>query len=66
MVVDGLYVKPGDLIHGDADGVLSVPLEIVDDLAVKATDMRAREQEEIHLAKAENFSLDATLKRMGW
>jgi 4-hydroxy-4-methyl-2-oxoglutarate aldolase len=65
VVVDGLYVEEGDLIHGDANGVLSVPLEIADKLAPEATRLRQLEDEAVRSIDTPDFTLETTLKRYG-
>lgn len=41
--IGGLRIRPGDLLHGDLNGVLSVPAEILDDvLAVTGDIVRGR------------------------
>jgi len=41
--VGGLAVRPGDLLHADANGVCSIPLEIAGDVAHVAQDYMAAE-----------------------
>jgi regulator of RNase E activity RraA len=41
--VGGLAVRPGDLLHADANGVTSIPLEIAYDVAQAAADYVAAE-----------------------
>ncbi len=65
VTVDGLYVEPGDLIHCDPNGVLSVPLDIADKLMAEVAKVRAREREAIDFIQGPDFTLDAALKRMG-
>lgn len=42
--VGGLVVQPGDLLHGDANGVTNIPLEIADEVADVAPDYVAAEE----------------------
>ena len=42
--VAGLVVRPADLLHGDANGVTSIPLEIAADVADAAADYIAAER----------------------
>lgn len=44
VVVGGLTVRPGDLLHGDVSGVISVPLEIAGDVVAAAAKVRVDEQ----------------------
>ena len=41
--VGGMTIHPGDLIHGDANGVATIPLEIASDLAQAAAEYAAAE-----------------------
>ena len=66
VVVDGLYVEPGDLIHGDANGVLSIPLAIAAPLVARAGQLRAQEAEAIRFLAGPQFTLDAALTRRGF
>ncbi len=65
VVVDGLYVEPGDLIHGDINGVLSVPRTIADGLPAEVERIRALEREALDFIRGPDFTRDAALKRMG-
>ena len=65
VVVDGMYVEPGDLIHGDINGVLSVPPSIVDRLQAEVEKIRALEREAFAFVRGPDFTRDAALKRMG-
>ena len=39
VVISGVTVEPGDLIHGDENGVLKIPWECVDSLADKSREV---------------------------
>jgi 4-hydroxy-4-methyl-2-oxoglutarate aldolase len=65
VTVDGLHVEPGDLIHCDPNGVLSVPLDVADKLMAEVAKVRALEREAIDFIRGPDFTLDAALKRMG-
>ena len=65
MVVDGLRIEPGDLIHGDVNGVLSVPTEIAPKLPAEVEKIRAKERDAIDFIASADFDLDSALKRMG-
>jgi 4-hydroxy-4-methyl-2-oxoglutarate aldolase len=43
VVIDGVPIQPGDLLHGDSNGVTKIPLEIAD--RVVEASMRVREKE---------------------
>ena len=65
VVVDGLRVEPGELIHGDVNGVISVPREIAHELPAEVEKIRAQEREALSLIARPEFDLDSALKRMG-
>ena len=50
--VGGLEVKPGDLLHADCHGVLSVPQEIAADIPKAAAEITRRERKVLDLCKA--------------
>ena len=56
--VGGLKVKPGDLIHGDCHGVLSIPGEIAQAIPEVAARLREKERKLIGLCRASDFSLE--------
>jgi len=58
VTVGGLKVAPGDLLHGDACGVLSVPQDLAEKLPAAVARNSAREHEIISLCRSESFSLD--------
>lgn len=55
--VCGLKVRPGDLIHGDRDGVQTVPLEIAAKVPQAAQAIMKRRQQLISLCHSANFSI---------
>jgi 4-hydroxy-4-methyl-2-oxoglutarate aldolase len=65
--VGGLEVHPGDLLHGDRHGVLSVPKEIVSEIPTAAARLRQDEQRIIDFCRSPEFSVDKlrdVLKRL--
>lgn len=57
--VGGLTVRPGDLIHADRHGVLTVPPELVSQLPEAAARLEARERKMIQACQAEGVSIEA-------
>jgi 4-hydroxy-4-methyl-2-oxoglutarate aldolase len=45
--IDGMEVRPGDLLHGDENGITVIPAEIAAQVAAKANEHRAMEQERL-------------------
>jgi 4-hydroxy-4-methyl-2-oxoglutarate aldolase len=62
--ISGTTVRPGDLIHGDASGVTTVPLEIADKVYAECLKVREREAGLRDFATAREFTLDALRQRM--
>jgi len=56
--VGGLAVRPGDLLHGDLHGVLTVPEGLAQELPAVAAQMQRREQKIIHFCRSSDFSID--------
>jgi regulator of RNase E activity RraA len=64
--VGGLTVRPGDLLHGDQHGVLSIPLEIARDVADGVVQVERREREIIGYCQSRGFTregLEALFRR---
>jgi regulator of RNase E activity RraA len=55
--VGGLEVRPGDLLHADANGVLNIPLDIASDVAWAAKEFVEAEEVVIEFAKTGNRNL---------
>jgi 4-hydroxy-4-methyl-2-oxoglutarate aldolase len=56
--IAGLTVRPGELIHGDLHGVLTVPLEIAGRVPSEAAEMRKQRDELIAFCRSNEFSLE--------
>ena len=68
IAIDGMVVHPGDLVLGDADGLLCVPYASVDEvLAATRRKMEAEKKtlQEIAAGTMDISWIDATLKRIG-
>lgn len=60
--IEGVKVRPGDLVYGDRDGVLIVPQEAVDDAFMGAIE-KARGEQSVRAALEEGMStVDAFMK----
>ena len=55
--VGGLVVRPGDLLHGDKHGVLSIPKEIAPDLPGAVAKIIEREQRILAACKVPDFAV---------
>ncbi len=58
VMVGGTRFEPGDLVHGDLHGVLTVPSEIADRVAAVGEDILRREQKVVALCRSNEFTLD--------
>jgi regulator of RNase E activity RraA len=54
--VAGLNISPGDLLHGDRHGVLSVPLDVAPKIPAAAAELTEQERRVIEICRSENFS----------
>lgn len=63
--IGGCEIKPGDLIHGDANGFVVIPPEVVDRLAEEVEKVRAREARQIAYVNSPEFSLEGLKKFYG-
>ena len=63
VVIDGVGIQPGDLIHGDVNGVTLVPLAIADRVADAALQVRQTEAELMDYINGPDFSIDGFYKR---
>jgi len=61
--VGGLEVRPGDLLHGDRDGLLTVPKKIAAEIPAVAAKLQAAEHRVIGLCRSQEFSVEK-LRRM--
>ncbi len=55
--ISGVLVNPGDLIHADANGVVTIPHEIARDIVGMANDILAREKAHRDWVNSDDFSL---------
>ena len=57
--VGGLVVKPGDLLHADCNGVVSIPLDILKDLPAAIDEVLANETKVIKHLREHGYDLEA-------
>ncbi len=55
--VGGMEVRPGDLLHGDLHGVLTIPKEIAAEIPAVAAELRRTEQKVIEFCQSSDFSV---------
>jgi regulator of RNase E activity RraA len=62
----GLLIKPGDLLHGDANGLLGIPADAAERAAIEARKIVDNEEKKIAFIRSPEFSVDALGARSGW
>jgi regulator of RNase E activity RraA len=60
--VGGLVIRPGDLVHGDRNGVQTIPLEVASQVPRVAHQIMRRRQRLIGLSRSTELSLDSLRK----
>ncbi|HYO30334.1 MAG TPA: RraA family protein [Thermomicrobiales bacterium] len=66
VVLDGQTVRTGDLLHGDANGIVVVPREVLPGLPEAVRKVREREGELMAFARSSEFSLEGAKKLTGY
>lgn len=66
ITVCGMPVRSGDLLHGDANGMVTIPHTIAHLVADEAEKVWAKEAAIIAQVKAEDFTLAALAQKLGW
>ena len=69
VTVGGMLVNPGDILVGDSDGVIAVPILLAAEVAAKAQEKIRGEQETLAAIRAGTYSgawVDAILKQKGF
>jgi regulator of RNase E activity RraA len=61
--IAGLDIAPGDLLHGDQHGLLSVPPDVADKLPEVAEQIRVGEQQTVGWTRSDAFTLESLLAR---
>lgn len=61
--IDGFVVRPGDILHGDENGVISIPDCSVEDLRNAVEDVRARERKLMDYVRSAEFTIDGLSER---
>jgi regulator of RNase E activity RraA len=62
--VCGLVIRPGDLLHGDENGLLLVPNGVEESLPCAVEAVRSRERRLLEWVRGEGFLLDRLHDRM--
>ncbi len=62
--VAGLVIEPGDLLHGDESGLLSVPIQGVEKILQEAEKIRETEREWVDFVKSDSFTIEGMKRRL--
>ena len=60
----GLTIQPGDLLHGDESGLVSVPIDIAEDVVKQAGAVRQKEAEHFDFLESDAFTIEALKHRL--
>jgi 4-hydroxy-4-methyl-2-oxoglutarate aldolase len=64
--LDGQVVNPGDILHGDRNGIVIVPDEVVDGLVDAVAGIRERESAQLAYMRSPEFNLADLKTRSGY
>jgi len=64
--LDGQRVEPGDLLHGDRNGIVIVPDAVLDGLEAAVAGIRERESAQLAYMRSDGFSLAGLKERSGY
>jgi 4-hydroxy-4-methyl-2-oxoglutarate aldolase len=59
VIIDGQRVETGDLLHGDANGIVIVPPSVLDELPRVVQEVRDSELRRMNFIKSDAFTLEA-------
>jgi regulator of RNase E activity RraA len=66
IVLDGQEVRTGDILHGDANGIVIVPREVLGGLPQAVEDVRTRERAMMDAINSPDYSLAEAKQRAGY
>jgi len=58
-----LTIQPGDLLHGDGNGLLTLPIDMVDPVLKQAAEVVTMEQEYFQFLDSNAFSMEEMKRR---
>ena len=64
--LDGQEIRTGEILHGDANGVVIIPGGIVDGLPEEVAQIRERERATMEFVRGDGFSLATLKQRSGY
>ena len=66
VTIDGQPLNTGDILHGDANGVVVIPAEVLDRLPEEVGKIRDRERETMEFVRGDSFSFAELKRRSGY
>src|SRR5918993_4250465 len=66
VVLDGQEVRTGDILHGDANGIVIVPRPVLDGLPEAVQEVRTRERATMDFVNSAEYTIAAERKRVGY
>jgi 4-hydroxy-4-methyl-2-oxoglutarate aldolase len=66
VTLDGQEVKTGDILHGDANGIVIVPRQVLDGLPEAVQEVRTRERATMDFVNSPEYTVAAARKRAGY
>ena len=66
VLIDGQLVRTGDLLHGDANGIVLVPWEGLADLPEAVEAVRASERRDLDFLEGPEFTLEGYRRMRGY
>ncbi len=66
VTLDGQEVRTGDILHGDANGIVVVPRQVLDGLPEAVEEVRTRERATMDFINGPGFTIAAARKRAGY
>ncbi len=63
VTVCGMKISPGDILHGDEDGLLAIPQEIADRVPAQAQEVRKTEEDFMAFLDDDNFNMEELVRR---
>jgi regulator of RNase E activity RraA len=64
--LDGQEIKTGDILHGDANGIVIVPREVLEGLPEAVEAVRTRERATMDFVNSPEYTIAAARKRAGY
>jgi 4-hydroxy-4-methyl-2-oxoglutarate aldolase len=66
VVMDGQRIATGDILHGDVNGIVVVPAEILDELPTAVAQIRDRERRVMDFIRGDSFTLEGVKSGRGY